>query len=90
MPKGTLNAALNRLTEDVSTRVSGKRKLEDEDSVAVDNGVELFGDIFRRFVMESDLTPGPLVQHAEFTGRLRDKTICPGLVSGPSLKVDNL
>jgi hypothetical protein len=48
MPKGMLDAAVDRLTEDVSTRVLGKRKLEDEDSVAVDNGVELFGDIFRR------------------------------------------
>jgi hypothetical protein len=47
MLKGTLNAAVNRLTEDVSTRVLGKRKLEDEDSVAAANGVELFCGIFR-------------------------------------------
>jgi hypothetical protein len=47
MPKGRLNAAVNRLTEDASTRVLGKRELEDEDSVVMDNGVELFCDIFR-------------------------------------------
>jgi hypothetical protein len=47
MLKGTLNATVNRLTEDDSTRVLGKRKLEDEDSVAAANGVELFCGIFR-------------------------------------------
>jgi hypothetical protein len=36
------------LTEDVSTKVLGKRKLEDDDSVAVDNRVEYSCDIFRR------------------------------------------
>jgi hypothetical protein len=48
MPTGTLNAAVDELAEGVSTKVLGKRKLEDTDSVAVDNGVELFCDIFDR------------------------------------------
>jgi hypothetical protein len=46
--KGTLNAAINELTEDISFKVLGKRKLEDSDSIAVDSGVELSCDIFRR------------------------------------------
>jgi hypothetical protein len=48
MPKGTLNAAVNWLIDDVSTRVLGKRKLENEDSIAVNNGIKLSCDIFRR------------------------------------------
>jgi hypothetical protein len=48
MPQGTLNAAVDGLVEEVSSRVLGKRKLEDDDSVAVNNGVELSCNIFRR------------------------------------------
>lgn len=48
MPIGILNAAVDQLTEDVSTKVLGKHKLEDDDSVAVGNRVEYSCDIFRR------------------------------------------
>jgi hypothetical protein len=36
MPKGTLKAAVDRLIREVSTKVLGKRKLNDEDFVALD------------------------------------------------------
>ncbi|KAJ9503197.1 hypothetical protein H2202_001351 [Exophiala xenobiotica] len=37
MPKGSLDMAVHRLIEDVSTKVLGKRKFEDVDIVAVNN-----------------------------------------------------
>ena len=46
MPIGSLNIAVDRLIDDVSTKVLGKRKLEDDDSVAVDGGLELSCNIF--------------------------------------------
>jgi hypothetical protein len=46
MPKGALNAAVDQLVENVRIKVLGKRKLEDDDSVAIDGGVELFCNIF--------------------------------------------
>jgi hypothetical protein len=52
MPKSTLNAAVHRLIEGVSTRVLGKRKFEDDDKVSVNNGVELPCDIFSRLRRE--------------------------------------
>ncbi|KAF7502222.1 hypothetical protein GJ744_006435 [Endocarpon pusillum] len=48
MPQGTLDAAVDGLVKEVSSRVLGKRKLEDNDSVAVNNGVELSCNIFHR------------------------------------------
>jgi hypothetical protein len=48
MLQGTLNAAVNRLVEEVSSRVLSKRKLEDDDSVMLNNRVELSCNIFRR------------------------------------------
>jgi hypothetical protein len=48
MPQGSLNAAVDGLIEQVSSRVLGKRKLKDDDSVAVNNGVELSCNIFHR------------------------------------------
>jgi hypothetical protein len=83
MPKGTLSAAVNQLTEDVSTRVLGKRKLEDEDSVAVDNGVELFCDIFRR-LLQGEWFDAWAMRAAMQNSRTKAwGKFCPGLVSGP-------
>ena len=42
MLKRSLNLAVDRSIEDVGTKVLGKRKFEDDDSVAVDGGVKLF------------------------------------------------
>lgn len=52
MPKGTLNTAVDRLIKDVSIRVLGKRKLEDDDNVAVNNGTELPCNMFHRLRQE--------------------------------------
>ncbi len=46
MLKGFLNIAIDRLIEDVNIKVLGKRKLKDNDSIAVDGGVKLFCNIF--------------------------------------------
>src|SRR4030095_4246799 len=46
MPTGSLNIAVDRLIDDISTKVLGKRKLEDDDSVTVDGGLELSCNIF--------------------------------------------
>jgi hypothetical protein len=43
-----LDIAVDRLIGDVSTKVLGKRKLEDDDSVTVDGGVELSCNIFNK------------------------------------------
>lgn len=48
IPKGTLNAAVEQLIKDVRTKVLGKRKIREGDSVAINNGVELDCNIFRR------------------------------------------
>jgi hypothetical protein len=48
MPEGSLNVAVDRLIEDVSTKVLGKRKLEDDDTITVNGGVELPCNIFDR------------------------------------------
>ncbi|KAK5401667.1 hypothetical protein LTR06_011031 [Exophiala xenobiotica] len=47
MPKGSLDMAVHRLIEDVSTKVLGKRKLEDVDAVAVNN-ISVTCDTFDR------------------------------------------
>jgi hypothetical protein len=52
MPKSTLNAAVYRLIEGVSIRIFSKRKFKNDDKVSVNNGVELFYDIFSRFRRE--------------------------------------
>lgn len=46
--KGTLNAVVNRLMKCVSDKVLGKRKLEDFDSIAVNNNVKLFSIMFQK------------------------------------------
>ena len=46
MPQHSLKHAVDRLIKDVSVKVLGKRKLKDDDSVAVDGGVELSCNIF--------------------------------------------
>jgi hypothetical protein len=46
MPERSLNSAVDRLIEDVSTKVFGKRKFDDDDGIAVDGGVELPCNIF--------------------------------------------
>jgi hypothetical protein len=43
-----LDIAVDRLIEDVSTKVLGKRKPEDDDGIAVHSGVELPCNIFNR------------------------------------------
>jgi hypothetical protein len=48
MPKDSLNIAVDRLMEDVCTKVLGKRKFKDDDSVAVDGGEVLLCDIFTK------------------------------------------
>jgi hypothetical protein len=48
LPEGILNTAVDRLVKDISSRVLGKRTLEDNDSVAINNGAELPCDIFDR------------------------------------------
>jgi hypothetical protein len=48
MPKGVLDAAVDRLIGDISAKVLGKRKLEDVDTVAVNNRGKLSCDIFHR------------------------------------------
>jgi hypothetical protein len=44
-----LNIVINHLIEDVSIKILGKCKLENNDSVTVDDGVELFYDVFNIF-----------------------------------------
>jgi hypothetical protein len=46
LPEGILHAAVDRLVEDVNSRVLGKRTREDNDSVAINDGAELPCDIF--------------------------------------------
>jgi hypothetical protein len=53
MPKSDLNIAVNQLIEDISIKVLGKRKLEDNDSVIINGGVELFCNIFNIFRQDS-------------------------------------
>jgi hypothetical protein len=48
MFKSILNIAVYRLIEDVSIRIFGKRKFEDDDKISVNNGVKLSYDIFSR------------------------------------------
>ena len=52
MPKNILNAAVHRLIESVSIRIFNKRKFENDDKVSVNNGIELFYDIFSRLRRE--------------------------------------
>jgi hypothetical protein len=44
MPQGSLNTAVDRLIEDVSIKVLGKRKrmLKPDDNVTLDGGVDIF------------------------------------------------
>jgi hypothetical protein len=48
MPQGSLNTAVDRLIEDVSTKVLGKRKrmLKPDDNVTLDGGVDIFCNTF--------------------------------------------
>ncbi|KAK5042846.1 hypothetical protein LTR84_012801 [Exophiala bonariae] len=46
--KATLNAAVEQLIKDVGAKVLGKRKIREGNSVAINNGVELDSNIFRR------------------------------------------
>ena len=46
MLKRSLNLAVDRLIQDVGTKVLGKRKFENDDSVAVDGRVKLSYNIF--------------------------------------------
>jgi hypothetical protein len=50
MPPGTLDAAVDGLVEEISSRVmrKRKRKLKDDDSITVDNGVELSYNLLRQ------------------------------------------
>jgi hypothetical protein len=48
MPKDTLDAAVDQLIKDVNIKVLGKRRLEDNNVITLDNGVELFYNIFHR------------------------------------------
>jgi hypothetical protein len=48
MLKSILNAAVNRLTKDVSIKVLNKRKLENNDVITLDNEVKLFYNLFHR------------------------------------------
>jgi hypothetical protein len=47
--KGFLDIAIDRLIEDVSTKVFGKRKPEDNDGIAMHGGVKLLCNIFNLF-----------------------------------------
>ena len=47
MPKGSLDNAVHRLIEGVSTRILGKRKLKEVDTVTV-NDIQVPCDIFDR------------------------------------------
>ena len=48
MPQGSLNTAVDRLIEDVSIKVLGKRKrmLKPDDNVTLDGGVDIFCNTF--------------------------------------------
>jgi hypothetical protein len=46
--KGSLNAAINRLIENISTKVLGKRKLKEDNSIAIEDRIELLCNIFNR------------------------------------------
>lgn len=48
VPDGTLEVAVDHLLEDISTKVLGKRKLMNGDSVTVKNGVVFSCDVFNR------------------------------------------
>lgn len=48
MSKKTLNVAVEQLIKDVETKVLGKRKIREGNSIAINNGVELDCNIFRR------------------------------------------
>jgi hypothetical protein len=43
-----LNTTVDHLIEEVSTKIIGKRKLEKDDSVAIDSGIELPCDMLNR------------------------------------------
>ena len=43
-----MNAAVDRLIENVSTKVLGKRKLEEDDGVTIEDGIELPCNMFNR------------------------------------------
>jgi hypothetical protein len=49
MLKNSLNVAVDRLIEDISIKILGKRKFEDDDNVAVNGGIKLFCKIFNIF-----------------------------------------
>jgi hypothetical protein len=48
MPQGSLNTAVDRLIEDVSIKVLGKRKrmLKPDNNVTLDGGVDIFCNTF--------------------------------------------
>ena len=47
-----MNGAVEQLIQDVRTKVLGKRKIREGDSVAINNGVELDCNIFQRLLNE--------------------------------------
>ena len=46
--KGSLDAAINYLIKEVSTKVIGKRKLKKDNSIAINSGIELPCDMLNR------------------------------------------
>ena len=46
--EGSLNVAIDHLIENVSTKVLGKRKLEEDNSVAVEDKIGLLYNMFNR------------------------------------------
>ena len=49
MLEGSLNIAVDRLTEEIGIKVLDKYKLENNDSITVDGGAKLFYNIFNIF-----------------------------------------
>ena len=56
MSKDSLNRTVKELTTDVGTRVLGKREFRGDDSIILDNGIELPCDILIDFVKENSST----------------------------------
>ena len=58
MPQGSLNTAVDRLIEDVSTKILGKRKqmLKPDDNVTLDGGMDISCntfDMLRQWLLDS-------------------------------------
>jgi len=46
--KGSLNTAVDCLIENISTKVLGKQKLKEDNSIAVEDRIELLYNMFNR------------------------------------------